>query len=87
MLHGYRNNLFSCSEIEELQRESCIECVDIVEGCLIDNLLLYDHKYHKYYMCIEHAQNEWSSCYQVIIGVDDVLERWDKLKKENGGIS
>lgn len=83
MLHGYnKNNLFSCSTIEELQQRSYIEFIDNIEGCLIDNILLYDHMYHKYYMCIECAKNEWSSCYQVIIGKDEILEKWDEFKQK-----
>lgn len=75
-------NLYTCGAIEELQRKEHIECIDIIDGCLVDNFLLYDHMYHKYYMCIEHAQNEWSSCYRVIKDVDDILELWDKFKQE-----
>lgn len=83
MLHGYnRNSLYPYSTIKELQQKPYIECVDIVEGCLIDNLLLYDHEYHKYYMCMEHAESEWSSCYQIIKDVDNILERWNKFKEE-----
>ena len=74
---------FSSAEqmIEVMDREN-IEITDCIEGCLIDSLLLYDNKANLYYMCMEYAQNEWTSCYKVSCGNEKIIyQKWDSIKE------
>lgn len=74
--------LYTVSAIDELQNRENIEFVDCIEGCLIDSLLLYDSKADLYYMCIEYAQNEWTSCYKVSCGNGKIIyQKWDSIKE------
>lgn len=74
--------LYTVGAIEELQNRENIEFVDCIEGCLIDSLLLYDSKADLYYMCLEHAQNEWTSCYKVSYGNGKIIyQKWDGIKE------
>lgn len=58
--------LYTSTAVEDLQKEKCIEIIDCLEGSLIDNLLLYNSKTRRYFLCLEHYLNEWSSCYKVL---------------------
>lgn len=83
MLKGYnRNNLYSYQFIKELLQKEYIEVLETIEGCMIDNLLLYDGQYKKYYICFEHAVTTWTSCYEVITNQENILNIWDKFYKE-----
>ena len=74
--------LYTVNAIEELQNKENIELVDYIEGCLIDSLLLYDSKADLYYMCMEHAKNEWTSYYKVSCGNGKIIYRkWDSIKE------
>lgn len=83
MLKGYnRNHLYSYQFIEKLLQKECVEIIEVAEGCLIDNFLLYDYENKKYYICFEYALNEWSSCYKVITYQENILNIWEKFYKE-----
>ena len=74
--------LYTVGAIEELQDRENIEITDCIEGCLIDSLLLYDNKANLYYMCMEYAQNEWTSCYKVSCGNEKIIyQKWDSIKE------
>ena len=74
--------LYTVGAIEELQDRENIEITDCIEGCLIDSLLLYDNKADLYYMCMEYAQNEWTSCYKVSCGNEKIIyQKWDSIKE------
>lgn len=68
--------LYSGAEMDALLAQDGMECVSCEEGVLIDNLLLYNTVSEKYYMCTEQYQNEWSSCYKVIVGDSEVSDKW-----------
>ena len=84
MYENYKElGLYTCEAVENLQDKEHIELVECIEGCLLDNVLLYDNKSDIYYMCTEHAQNEWSSCYKVSCGNGKIIyEKWNRLTEE-----
>lgn len=67
--------------VEKISNNS--DCIDCVEGCLLDSLLFYNPVHMKYFMCLEHAENEWTSCYHVYAeeGVGSILwDMWNVIK-------
>lgn len=80
--------LYCNSAIDELNSREEIELIDCIEGCLLDSLLFYDCKTEKYYMCLEHYQNSWSSCYEVYYGTEEeIYQKWDKIREELEAVS
>lgn len=85
--------LFSQTMIDEIVVGN--EYIEFSEGCLLDNFIFWDSRTQQYFLCIEHALNEWSSCYEVFVeggeGIE-IFNRWNKLmdnkeayrKKEEG---
>lgn len=73
--------LYTCDAIEDMRQEENIECVECIEGCLFDSLLLYDNNADIYYMCLECAANEWCSYYRVYRGAKDIIwSKWNEFK-------
>ena len=59
-----------------------VECVDCIEGCLLDSLLYCDNN-GLYTAFIETFETSNSSCYTMLSGsIDEVSKEWDKLKRE-----
>lgn len=70
--------MYTNREVEELQADN--EITDIVEGCLLDNLLFYSKELQQYVLCKEQYLNEWSSCLHVYVGNEaEIFDMWDKL--------
>lgn len=76
--------LFTSNAITELETEQNIECVECIDGTLLENLLFYDSELEIYYMCVEYAKNEWTSCYKVYAGkCIEIYNEWEKLTDLN----
>ena len=59
------------------------ECVDCIEGVLLDSLLYIDNQ-GKYTAFLDTFLTTNSSCYTMITGTQkEVFEIWDKLKEES----
>lgn len=75
--------LYTVNAVEKFMNKESVETIDCIEGCLIDSFLLYDSETDLYYMCMEYAQNEWTSCYKVWCGnVNSISEKWDSFTVE-----
>lgn len=73
--------LYSFKEVKQLQENN--EIIEVIEGCLLDSILLYSTEYNQYVACLEHALNTWSSCLQVYVGSEEeVYSMWNKFKTE-----
>lgn len=75
----------SVSAIEKFVSENVGECIDIVEGTLIDNVV-YSFSFGTLF-CFETFVNEWNSAYSVLFfhkdrerGISKVWERFNALK-------
>lgn len=74
--------LFYSATVENFQKENNTLFIEMIEGVLIDNILFYNPKYDMYYMCKEHFQNEWTSCYEVYCGREkEIYNEWEELKE------
>ena len=73
--------LYTASAVENFFGEN--DCIDYLEGCLIDNLLYYHPKTGKYYLCKEHALNAWQSCYKVFSEGGNGLEIFEMWGQTN----
>lgn len=59
------------------------ECVDCIEGVLLDSLLYIDNQ-GKYTAFLDTFLTTNSSCYTMITGTqEEVFKIWDKLKEES----
>lgn len=71
--------LYSLKEVEQLQENN--EIIEVVEGCLLDSILLYLPEYNQYIACLEHVLNTWSSCLQVYVGgEEEIHSMWNEFK-------
>lgn len=76
--------------LEKFERQNKAECVDVIEGSLLDNLL-YECKRGTAFI-FEERLNCWSSAYRVYFvpykeqpaspAYDDLLMKWKKLASE-----
>lgn len=72
--------LFTASAVEKFFGEN--DCIDYLEGVLLDNLIFYHSGLKKYFLCVEHALNTWQSCYKVFSedgNGSEIFNMWDKL--------
>lgn len=72
--------LYTKSAVRELMEYN--DCIEYTEGCLLDNFIFYNSRLQKYFLCIEHALNTWSSCYKVFSEDENgsaIFDMWDKL--------
>ena len=74
-----RLGLYTEEGVQELNSNKDIEIIDCSEGCLLDNLLFYNDKTKEFFLCLEHYQNEYSSCYEVYCSSDreKVFQKWN----------
>lgn len=71
--------LYSLKEVEQLQKNN--EIIEVIEGCLLDSLLLYSTECNQYVVCLEHTLNTWSSCLQVYVGnEEEIHSMWNEFK-------
>ena len=72
---------YNLKAVEVLQIEN--ETIDIIEGCLLDSILLYSPQHNKYVACLEHPLNTWCSCFQVYVGdEEEIYNMWNQYKEE-----
>ena len=69
------------SEKEVLKIMEYNDCIEYIEGTLLDNFIFYNNRLEKYFLCKEHVLNEWSSCYQVFAEGGNGLEIFDMWYK------
>lgn len=72
--------LYSQSEVDQMAAGS--EYIEYSEGCLLDNFIFWDSQTQRYFLCVEYALNEWSSCYQVFTegkNGTEIFDMWYKL--------
>lgn len=73
------------SEKEVLKIMEYNDCIEYIEGTLLDNFIFYNRRLEKYFLCVEHALNEWSSCYRVYSedgNGTSIFDKWDKLMED-----
>ena len=76
----------SLSAIEKFVAENAGECMDIIEGSLIDNVV-YSFSFGTMF-CFETYANEWNSKYTILFfhkarerGIRKAWERFDSLRE------
>ena len=73
--------LYSQSAINELMEDDDC-CIEYAEGTLLDNFIFYNSRLEKYFLCIEHALNTWSSCYKIFSEEGNgsaIFSKWNEL--------
>lgn len=72
--------LFTASAVEEMASGN--ECVEYMEGCLLDSFIFWNGKKNQYYLCLSHVITPWTSCYKVFAGDEaGIFDMWDRLIK------
>ena len=74
----------SQKELDHMIEKLQMEYIDMIPGCLLDNLMLSSKTL--LVMVTEQYMNCWSSCYHVSIGETDEEDRqlwnkWNRLKE------
>ena len=64
--------------VEKIVRQNKAEYIDILEGCLLDNIYLYTKR--GYILLLETYANCWSSKYTLIFSTD--INETDKIWNE-----
>jgi hypothetical protein len=73
----------SLEAVNDLLNGDNVELLEVLEGSLLDNYLIYCHNNGNLVLCTETYLNEWSSCYTVIYGnYDKVYAKFEKFENE-----